>query len=121
MHRVLIVEDEEILRKAYVTVFTMEKFFVEEAENGKVALEKLKKSQPDIVVLDILMPVMSGLEFLQKINLVGKLPNTKVLVLSNLSDKKTIEEALKLGASKHIIKSNLSPSQLVNTVRSLLA
>jgi DNA-binding NarL/FixJ family response regulator len=121
MHKVLIVEDEDILRKAYVSVFTMEKFSVDEAENGQVAIEKIKKIQPDIVILDILMPVMDGLEFLQQIKLPQHFPKTKVLVLSNLSDKKTIEEAIKLGATKHVIKSSMSPSQLIRTVRSLLA
>lgn len=121
MQRVLVVEDEDILRKAYVNVFTLEKFSVDEAENGQVALEKITKIQPDIVILDILMPVMNGLEFLQKINLPKQFPKTKVLVLSNLSDKKTIEEVIKLGASKHVIKSSMSPSQLIRTVRNLLA
>jgi DNA-binding NarL/FixJ family response regulator len=121
MHKVLIVEDEDILRKAYVRLFTLENFLVTEAENGQVALEKIKKANPDIVILDILMPVMNGLEFLQKIDLSKRFPQTKVLVLSNLSDKNTLEEAVRLGAARHVIKSSMSPGQLVLAVRSLLA
>jgi adenylate cyclase len=121
MQRVLIVEDEDILRKAYASIFALEKFSVVEAENGRVALEKIDKAKPDIVVLDILMPVMSGLEFLQKIDLAKRFPDTKVLILSNLSDKKTIDEAIKLGASTHVLKSSMSPTQLVRIVRGLLA
>ena len=119
-HKVLIVEDEDILRNAYVNVFTIEKFDVTEAANGKKALESIAKVQPDVIILDILMPVMSGIEFLEKVNLVKKYPDVKVLVLSNLSDNTTIELVKSLGASKHLVKSSLSPSQLVATVRALL-
>ena len=120
MHKVLIVEDEDILRKAYVNIFTIEKFDVSEAENGEVALKKIAEIKPDIVVLDVLMPFMNGIEFLEKVNLVDKYPKTKVLVLSNLSDKDTVEQVVSLGASKHLVKSSLSPTQLVSTVRMLL-
>lgn len=120
MHKVLIVEDEDVLRNAYVTVFTFEKFSVSEAENGKVALKQIKSVQPHVIVLDILMPVMSGIEFLQQANLAREFPNTKVLVLSNLSDKETVKQVESLGASKHLVKASLSPSQLVANVRSLL-
>lgn len=120
MHKVLIVEDEDILRKAYVNVFTMEKFQVSEAENGEAALVQIEKVRPDIVILDVLMPIMNGIEFLEKVSLVKRYPKTKVLVLSNLSDKDTVDQVISLGASKHLVKSSLSPSQLVQTVRGLL-
>lgn len=120
MHKVLIVEDEDILRNAYINVFKMEKFKVSEASNGEIALKKIEQLKPDIVILDVLMPVMNGVEFLEKVNLINNYPKTKVLVLSNLSDKETIEQVITLGASKHMVKSSLSPSQLVSTVRALL-
>lgn len=116
----LIVEDEDILRNAYVNIFTIEKFKVSSAPNGKQALDHIKKNQPNIIILDILMPVMNGIEFLEKADLGSTHPNTKVLVLSNLSDKDTIEQVMMLGATKHIVKSSLSPSQLVKNVRELL-
>ena len=120
MHKVLIVEDEDILRNAYVNVFKMEKFNVAEAANGQIALIQIEQVRPDIVILDVLMPVMNGIEFLEKVNLLKRYPKTKVLVLSNLSDKETVDQVITLGASKHLVKSSLSPSQLVATVRALL-
>jgi DNA-binding response OmpR family regulator len=120
MHKILIVEDEEILRKAYVNVFRIEKFEVEEAANGQIAFDKIESFKPDLIVLDVLMPVMSGIEFLQKVEILRSHPNTKVLVLSNLSDKDTVDKVIELGAAKHLVKSSLSPSQLVATVRALL-
>jgi two-component system response regulator YesN len=120
MHKVLIVEDEDILRNAYVSVFKFEKFDVREAANGRIALEKIETFKPHIIILDVLMPVMNGIEFLEKVNLIQQYPHTKVLVLSNLSDKDTVDQVIALGASKHLVKSSLSPSQLVQTVRALL-
>lgn len=120
MHKVLIVEDEDILRNAYVNVFRMEKFKVAEAANGEAALKLIEKTKPDVVILDVLMPIMNGVEFLEKVNLLKTYPKTKVLVLSNLSDKDTVEHVLSLGATKHCVKSSLSPGQLVSTVRALL-
>lgn len=120
MYTVLIVEDEEILRNAYQHVFRLEKFKVAVASNGQEALDQLKKITPDIIVLDILMPVMSGISFLEQANLQKKFPKTKVLVLSNLSDKPTVERVLSLGATRHVIKSSFSPGQLVAQVRRLL-
>lgn len=120
MQKILIVEDEDILRKAYVNVFTVEKFIVAEAAHGKDALKKIATEKPDLVILDILMPVMNGIEFLQKAKINHNYPKTKVLVLSNLSDKETVDQVMTLGASKHMVKSSLSPSQLVAAVKDLL-
>ncbi len=120
MYKVLIVEDEDILRRAYVNIFTIEKFKVAEASNGQIALEKIESFKPHIIILDILMPVMGGIEFLEKVNLIKQYPDTKVLVLSNLSDKDTVSQITSLGASKHMVKSSLSPKQLVATVHALL-
>lgn len=120
MHKVLIVEDEDILRNAFVDVFTIEKFDVSHAANGQDALDIIEKVKPDVVILDILMPIMSGIEFLEKVNLINNYPKTKVLVLSNLSDKDTVDQVITLGAAKHMVKSTLSPKQLVATVRALL-
>jgi len=120
MQKLLIVEDEDILRNAYVSIFTHEKFNVEQAANGHIALKKIATFKPNIIILDVLMPVMNGIEFLEQVNLISNYPKTKVLVLSNLSDKDTIDQVVSLGATKHMVKSSLSPSQLVATVKALL-
>ena len=121
MSRVLIVEDELVLRKVYKTLFKLEKFSVELAENGSIALEKIKKFKPDIIILDLLMPVMGGIEFLEVANLKKAHPGTKVLVLSNLSDAETINRITELGATKYVLKAAVSPSELVSTVRTMVS
>ena len=115
---VLIVEDEEMLRDAFKLVLTKEGFKVIVAENGKVGLEKLKKATPDIVLLDMLMPVVNGLEFLQQAQIKTDYPKTRVIVLSNLSDSITIDEKESFGVSQTLLKAELSPLDLVAKVRS---
>lgn len=119
MKKILIAEDEVALREVYKTLFTFEKFDVYDAVNGKEALKQLKKHRPDVIVLDILMPVMSGIEFLEQANIPEHYPEVKVLVLSNLSDTKTLNKLTSLGANKYILKASASPAELVHAVREL--
>jgi DNA-binding NarL/FixJ family response regulator len=119
MTKLLIVEDEAMLREVYVTLFTLEQLEVYQASNGKEALQQIKENKPDIVLLDVLMPIMGGIEFLQKLKLQQNHPDIKVLVLSNLSDEKTLSTITKLGATKYMLKASVSPGQLVDAVREL--
>ncbi len=120
MTRILIVEDEPALRNIYVILFQMQKFDVSEAENGKVAIKRLEEIEPDIIILDALMPVMGGIEFLQTIKIKKNYPNVKVLMLSNLSDAKTIATSQELGTSKYLIKASVNPAELLQAVNELL-
>ena len=119
MPKILIVEDENMLREVYTTLFSMENYEVMSAPNGKEGLKLLKKFKPDLIVLDLLMPVMNGIEFLEKAQLKKNYPAIKVLVLSNLSDPKTINKITKLGVSDYKLKASLSPVQLASAVRNL--
>lgn len=121
MNRILIVEDEEALRNVYVMLFEMQNYKVYSAANGKLALDNLKSTKPDIIILDVLMPVMGGIDFLETVDIRKTHPKTKVLVLSNLSDPKTVKQIEKLGAHKYLLKSSISPNKLVSEVESLLA
>ncbi|MBA2279472.1 response regulator transcription factor [Candidatus Saccharibacteria bacterium] len=120
MKKVLIVEDEAALRKVYVMLFNMQKFKVYEAPHGKLALEQLDTVKPDIIILDVLMPVMGGIEFLEKVDVKKKYPKMKILVLSNLSDPKTLDQIEKLGATKYLLKAGTSPTELIDAVKQLL-
>lgn len=119
MKKILIAEDEKALRDAYVFLFMSQGFKTFAAENGKVALDMLTAQKPDVIVLDILMPVMSGIDFLRSANVRKDYPNTKILALSNLSDQKTINEVLELGASKYLLKASVTPKELIAAVQEL--
>lgn len=116
MKKILIIEDEEVLRQAYVAILNNEGYEIKAAKNGEEALKILKVFKPDLILLDILMPVMGGLEFLEHANLPDSLPETKVIAFSNLSDQRKLDEIFKRGIKHHVLKASLSPKQLSNLV-----
>ena len=119
--RVLIIEDEKPLRDAFAYLLQSEGFAVEIAENGKVALKKLKAFKPNLLLLDMLMPVMNGEEFLRQADLATAYPKTKTVMLSNLSDAISIEDASVYGVTNSILKADLSPVQLAAMVKKMLS
>lgn len=121
MQKILIVEDEKILREAYTTILTQEGFTVYEAGDGEVALEALESHLPDLILLDLLMPKMDGFTFLQQADLQRRYPAVRVLAFSNLSDHHRLQRMLKTSAVRHVLKSSLSPRELVATIRDMLA
>jgi DNA-binding NarL/FixJ family response regulator len=115
------VEDEPMLRDVYVTLFKLqEEYKVYEAGNGKEAIAVLKTVEPDVIILDALMPVMGGIEFLETVKPAENLPNTRILLLSNLSDPKTVSKGKKLGAHKYLLKAEVAPTQLLRAISELV-
>ena len=119
MAKILIVEDDKSLREVFHLIVESDGHTVAVAEDGAEGLKKLASFSPDIVLLDMLMPVKSGLEFMQEADIVQLHPDTTVIILSNLSQSDTIEQALKLGAVKHLIKSDITPVILLEELRTL--
>ena len=120
MAHILVVEDEKVLNDAYQQILKKEGHKVASATNGEEALEEVKKQEPDIILLDILMPKMNGIEFLRAYRLKDKHPDTDVVILSNLDMDKEIKEAYDLGASRYILKAVTSPQQLAVLVNHLV-
>lgn len=121
MASVLIIEDDPLVSRMYQTVFEFEGFDVEMARNGEEGLEKLKKNKPKMILLDVMMPKMSGIEVLQELKSDPNTKNIPVVVLTNLSGDKDAEKALELGAVKFIVKSKNKPKQIVAQIREILA
>lgn len=121
MKKILIVEDETALRDVYVMLFGMEEYKVYQAADGKAGIKQLEATTPDLIILDVLMPVMGGIEFLETVDIKKNYPAVKVLVLSNLSDPKTQQQVESLGASKYLLKASVAPAELVLAVRQLLS
>jgi CheY-like chemotaxis protein len=120
MSTILIVEDEQILREAYVNILTQEGFTVLTAPDGEAALTQLNMAKPDLRLLDLLMPKMDGFAFLQAADLQHRRPEIKVLAFSNLSEHQRLQEMVKAGTLRHVLKSSLSPKELAATVREML-
>lgn len=121
MPKLLIVEDERIIREPFMILLQAQGYDVDEAANGQEALELCRHTTYDLILLDLMMPVMDGVAFLQQASLHTTAPNTRVVVMSNLSSGTMLTEALELGANGHAIKSDLAPRDVIALVQTELA
>ena len=119
--RVLIVEDDPLISRMYQRVFQFEGFEADMARNGEEGIEKLKANRPVMILLDIMMPKMSGIDVLKVIKADPNYKDIPVVVLTNLSGSSDADKALELGAIKFIIKSENKPKQVVAQIREILA
>jgi len=120
MGKILIVEDERVLNEAYELVLKKEGYDVSVAFNGEEALAQVKKARFHLILLDLRMPKVDGVEFLKRANPVKNFPATKIIVFSNYDDQKEVNEAIKHGATRYILKAWSSPSELIKIVRESL-
>ncbi len=116
MAKILIVEDEHILNEAYQTILKSKDHEVKAAYDGLEALKITKKFTPDIILLDLRMPRLGGIDFLKKFDPSTNYPNTKVIIFSNLDMESEIDEAYDLGAHKYILKAWASPKELLRII-----
>jgi CheY-like chemotaxis protein len=119
MAKILIVEDDKDLNNAYKIILENEGHTVESVFNGQEALKTLKGFEPQLILLDLLMPVMGGLEFLQNYDL-DKHSEVKVLIFTNMENSPEVNEAYNLGAHRCIIKSWTAPQNLTHVVTEAL-
>lgn len=116
MRKVLLVEDEPLLRETYQTILATQPYENDCAENGKEALEMCKNKKYDLILLDLMMPVMSGIEFIKSLENINEM-KSKIIIMSNLSSGKELDEAHEWGVQKHLLKANISPTQLIAEIR----
>jgi CheY-like chemotaxis protein len=121
MVKILIVEDDPLMSRMYQKIFSFEGYAVEIAANGREGLEKVGQVKPTIVLLDIMMPVMNGLVFLEKMKCDPDTKNIPVVILTNLAGQQDAERAIIKGAVKYIIKSEYEPKEVVNMVKEIIA
>lgn len=117
----LIIEDEQALREVYALILESNGYNVDTAVDGLAALSVLEEVAPDLILLDMLMPNLDGVGFLQQSNIKNRMPRVKILLFSNVSTPEKITQAMDNGATKHIVKSSLTPKQLLAEVASTLA
>lgn len=121
-YKILIVDDDKFLLNMYSIKFQKEKFDVTVASDGSEALKKLQEGfVPDAIVLDIVMPVMDGLEFLEKIRGEDLAKDSTLLILSNQGQSSDIDKAKRLGIDGYIVKATTIPSEVVTEVQRMLA
>ncbi|MBM3256378.1 MAG: response regulator [Candidatus Moranbacteria bacterium] len=119
--RVLIIDDDQDLLEMYGLKFLQEGFSVERAENGAWGLKRIKEEPFDIVLLDVSMPAMNGLEMLKNIKGKNKIEKSpKIIALSNTALDAEIEEMKKAGADKCFIKIRMTPAEIYQEALKLL-
>lgn len=119
--KVLVVEDEEILLTALKEELATGGYDVEGASDGQDGLEKVKAFNPDLVLLDLVMPKMDGMEMLQRLKADSQTRDIPVVILTNLSDYERISEALSLGAMDYLVKANYKLEDLLDKVKTVVA
>ena len=118
--KILIVEDDTLLSKMYVSIFTSSDYEVETAENGAEGLDKARTAHPDLILLDIMMPKLNGMEVLSQLKADPAVKDIPVIVLTNLAGDADIQNALNMGAVRYIIKSENKPKEVLAIVSGIV-
>jgi CheY-like chemotaxis protein len=120
--KVLVVEDDDIIREIYAMKFQLEGFPVASAENGQIGLKMVEEFRPDIILLDMMMPVMGGLDFMRSLNdatddVTDEMPT--IIVFSNISAPQQVDAVMQLGAKAYWIKSDYTPDRVTGELMKL--
>jgi two-component system OmpR family response regulator len=116
--KILILEDDEMISEIYKKQLEKAGYSVEVVNVGTHVAESIKKEEPDLVLLDLLIPGGGGIEILEQLQ--GWEGKTKKVIFSNNQDQESEKKALGLGADAFLIKANYTPSQLLTEVNKLL-
>jgi DNA-binding response OmpR family regulator len=119
--KIAIIEDDQAISQMYRIKFEAEGYDVETAENGELGLGLIEKMRPNIVLLDLMMPVMSGEEMLAKLRATAWGKNIKVIILTNRGEQEIPPEVKQLGVDAIILKADMTPRQVAELVKARLA
>lgn len=119
--KVAIVEDDQTISQMYRFKFEAEGYTVETAENGKLGLELAEAMKPDIILLDLMMPEMTGDQMLAKLRATPWGKNIKVIILTNMGEQEVPDSVRALDVSAVILKADMTPRQVADLVKKQLA
>ncbi len=112
----LVVEDDPYVRRIYQRLFTRTNYAVEEAADGTDGLRLAQEKHPDLVLLDLMLPGISGIDVLKKLKEQDATKDIPVLILSNIGEEEIRETAMKLGAAGYMVKIEFSPEQVLEEI-----
>ena len=118
--RIAIIEDDSAISQMYRIKFEAEGYTVDTAENGKIGLDLIKSMKPDMILLDLMMPEMTGDEMLAKLRETDYGKDLKVIILTNMGEQEVPENVKNLGVSAFILKANMTPRQVADLVKTHL-
>lgn len=119
-NKILLVEDSKAIQQMYRNKLTFEQYQVLTADNGMEAIKLLSQEKPDIILLDLMMPIMDGYKVLQVIKTDSRLARIPVLVFSAKGQPEEVEKALNLGALGYIVKATTKPNEVIDKIKSVL-
>lgn len=120
MKTILLVEDDPFLTRMYTKIFSMHGYDIKTAADGQAGFDLARSLKPDIVLLDIMMPKLNGMEALGLLKKGEATKDIPVVMLTNLSDQQQHDAALAAGAVKYLVKSEFDPDQTVAIVKEVL-
>ena len=116
MKKVLIIEDDQSLYNVYSAELKLRGYEVTHCADGMKAMEAVETSQPNLVLLDIILPGRNGLEILEELMSREEYLDTKVIMVTNYGNDENVKKALELGAEDYVLKYNIVPSELSKKV-----
>lgn len=120
MKTILVIEDDKYMRDVLVEKLEKEGFAVLEAIDGKTGLTMTIEKKPDLVVLDIILPLMNGFDYLEMKAKNADAAKIPVIILSNLGQREDVERGMKLGAKDYVVKAHFTPNDLIAKVQGQL-
>jgi DNA-binding response OmpR family regulator len=118
--KILLIEDEQLIRELYARQLSKANFYVKAVGSAEEGLAELKKETFNLLLLDIMLPGMNGLQMLRQYKLENPTSQLIVILLTNLGQESVIKEGFELGAQAYIIKSSYTPDQVVQEVKNSL-
>jgi len=120
MKKILVVEDDPKMIRMLIDALKKNNFETIEATNGEEGLKSALKSKPDLILLDLIMPIMDGLEMLSKLRVQDEGKNIPVIILTNSGDFDKIAQAVEGGICSYMVKSDFTIDSLVKRIEELL-
>jgi DNA-binding response OmpR family regulator len=120
MKKILLIEDDQIVANIYRNKLSVEGYHVEVALDGEIGLELVKSYKPDAVILDLMLPKITGVDLMRQIRAEKEFEKTPVIVFSNTYLTNMVQEAWKAGATKCLSKANCTPRQVIDVVKNTI-
>lgn len=115
-----IIDDDDDIRGIYMTKFNLEGFEVSAAANGEEGMKVIRETKPDVILLDIQMPVKNGIEVLQELHSDAELSKIPVIMLTNQDNETSFKEVGKFDTRFYIVKALTTPQKVVDMVREVV-
>jgi len=120
MKKILFIEDEAALQEAFGEVLKQKKYKVTSALNGGIGLRLAKSEKPDLILLDLVLPEMSGLEVLEKLKKDQETKDIPVIVLTNLERVAEVDKAIELGANTYLVKMQYKLDEIIGKIEKII-